>query len=159
MTVAEKIHELVVALLPCDYPPGRPIVPCQYPTPRTHESHFWCYNCQLRPAAEDALRKAYDFGADGLLASRQKVSDLVGKLSAAEAEAEEAAHHVESVICMRTRFTGDPPYVGWKGLGLALTEALDERDRLRKRCQNHHAVNAELCGECLKHALETGAVL
>ena len=43
----------------------------------------------------------------------------------------EAATHVESVICMRTYFDGDPPYVGWKGLGLALTEALDERDRLR----------------------------
>lgn len=43
----------------------------------------------------------------------------------------EAANYVESVIVMRTRFTGDPPYVGWKGLGLALTEALDERDALR----------------------------
>lgn len=43
----------------------------------------------------------------------------------------EAATYVESVICMRTAFTGDPPYVGWKGLGLALTEALDERDSLR----------------------------
>jgi hypothetical protein len=41
----------------------------------------------------------------------------------------EAATHVESVICMRTGFTGEPPYVGWKGLGLALTEALDQRDR------------------------------
>lgn len=40
----------------------------------------------------------------------------------------EAATHVESVIAMRTGFTGDPPYVGWKGLGLALTEALDKRD-------------------------------
>lgn len=45
----------------------------------------------------------------------------------------EAASHVESVICMRTHFTGEPPYVGWKGLGLALTEALDERDNLKKR--------------------------
>ena len=44
----------------------------------------------------------------------------------------EAATYVESVICMRTHFTGDPPYVGWKGLGIALTETLDERDRLRE---------------------------
>jgi len=44
----------------------------------------------------------------------------------------EAATYVESVICMRTDFSGDPPYVGWKGLGLALNEALDERDRLLK---------------------------
>lgn len=48
----------------------------------------------------------------------------------------EAAEHVESVICMRTGFTGDPPYVGWKGLGLALREALDERDSLRKLKSN-----------------------
>jgi hypothetical protein len=27
---------------------------------------------------------------------------------------------------MRTGFTGEPPYVGWKGLGLALTEHLDD---------------------------------
>lgn len=40
----------------------------------------------------------------------------------------EAATHVESVICMRTHFTGEPPYVGWKGLGLALNEALDQKD-------------------------------
>jgi hypothetical protein len=45
----------------------------------------------------------------------------------------EAATHVESVICMRTGFTGEPPYVGWRGLGLALTEALDERDMLCAR--------------------------
>lgn len=44
----------------------------------------------------------------------------------------QAATHVETVICMRTHFTGEPPYVGWKGLGLALREALDERDRLRE---------------------------
>ena len=43
----------------------------------------------------------------------------------------QAATHVETVICMRTHFTGEPPYVGWQGLGLALREALDERDRLR----------------------------
>lgn len=43
----------------------------------------------------------------------------------------EAATYVETEICMRTHFTGEPPYVGWKGLGLALREVLDERDRLR----------------------------
>ena len=43
----------------------------------------------------------------------------------------EAATHVESIIAMLTAFTGEPPYVGWKGLGLALSEALDERDRLK----------------------------
>ena len=46
----------------------------------------------------------------------------------------EAAEHVESVIVTRTDFSGDPPYVGWKGLGLALNEALDERDKLGNQC-------------------------
>lgn len=43
----------------------------------------------------------------------------------------EAAEYVESVIVLRTYFTGEDPYVGWKGIGLALTEALNERDALR----------------------------
>jgi hypothetical protein len=49
----------------------------------------------------------------------------------------EAATHVETIICMRTHFTGDSPYVGWKGLGLALREHLDrieaERDAANAR--------------------------
>lgn len=58
---------------------------------------------------------------------------------------EEAATHVETVICMRTGFTGEPPYVGWKGLGLALTEALDERDSLRADLERaREAFNAPL---------------
>lgn len=44
----------------------------------------------------------------------------------------EAATYVESVLCMRTHFTGEPPYVGWKGLGLALSEELDDLARLRR---------------------------
>lgn len=38
----------------------------------------------------------------------------------------QAARFVEAPIAMRTHFTGEPPYVGWEGLGLALTETLDE---------------------------------
>ena len=45
----------------------------------------------------------------------------------------EAAKYVEVPIIMRTHFSGEPPYVGWEGLGLALNEALDERDALRAR--------------------------
>lgn len=41
----------------------------------------------------------------------------------------DAAQYVESVICMRTDFTGDHPYVGWKGLGLALNERLDRAEK------------------------------
>ena len=47
----------------------------------------------------------------------------------------EAATYVESVICMRTHFTGNPPYVGWKGLGLALTETLDRIECLEGALQ------------------------
>jgi hypothetical protein len=43
----------------------------------------------------------------------------------------DAANYVECPIVMRTKFTGDAPYVGWKGLGLALSEALDELDALK----------------------------
>src|SRR5690606_14481098 len=43
----------------------------------------------------------------------------------------EAAQFVEVPIINRTKFTGEEPYVGWRGLGLALNEALDERDALR----------------------------
>lgn len=43
----------------------------------------------------------------------------------------EAAKYVESVICLRTDFDGETE-TGWKGLGAALTRALDERDSFRK---------------------------
>jgi len=55
---------------------------------------------------------------DEALADRDKWRDLE----------REAAHFCEIPIVMRTKFTGDPPYVGWKGLGLAMTQAFDERD-------------------------------
>jgi hypothetical protein len=42
----------------------------------------------------------------------------------------EAATHVESLICLRTDFTGNPPHVGWKGLGLALRQRLDALEDL-----------------------------
>ncbi|RYD64579.1 MAG: hypothetical protein EOP83_09395 [Verrucomicrobiaceae bacterium] len=60
-----------------------------------------------------------------LVKELQRRADRYEKLDA------EASTHVESVIVMRTRFTGEPPYVGWQGLGLALNEALDERDYLK----------------------------
>jgi hypothetical protein len=70
-------------------------------------------------------------------ASRTEAAEEITALRARVAEVEkrdsEAAHHVESVIAMRTGFTGDRPYVGWKGLGLALNEALDARDAAEAR--------------------------
>ena len=49
----------------------------------------------------------------------------------------EAAKEVELVICMRSlNFTGYAPYVGWKGLGLALNQDYDELARLREAAES-----------------------
>lgn len=56
------------------------------------------------------------------------VAEAVERIKELERLDTEAANYVECVICMRTHFTGDRPYVGWKGLGLALTETLDRYD-------------------------------
>lgn len=89
-----------------------------------------CVFVNERPAVFfSTLREA----ADELARLRAEVEGLSAKVAKLKRADSEAANYVESVICMRTHFTGDPPYVGWKGLGLALTEALDERDELRRR--------------------------
>lgn len=83
-----------------------------------------------------ALRKAAynDTGAEPSLSILDRaIDDIVDRIATLEKMDSEAATYVESVICMRTGFTGEPPYVGWEGLGLALDEALDERDRLRDK--------------------------
>ena len=71
--------------------------------------------------------------ATALTLAQARIRELETALSQAEKLDREAATYVESVICLRTRFTGEPPYVGWKGLGLALREELDELDTLRAR--------------------------
>lgn len=60
------------------------------------------------------------------------LEDAAAEIDMLQALDREAATYVETVIATRTNFTGEPPYVGWKGLGLALTEALDELDLLRR---------------------------
>lgn len=65
---------------------------------------------------------------DAILALYAELDEARERAERFEKLDREAATHVESVIAMRTDFTGDPPYVGWKGLGLALTETLDKRD-------------------------------
>lgn len=81
---------------------------------------FQCTGCGLVFGPETAEAKV-----QALITERDKLRKLD----------QEAATYVESVLCMRTDFSGDPPYVGWKGLGLALNEALDKRDKLRS--ENH----------------------
>ena len=67
----------------------------------------------------------------------------------------EAAKYVEVPIIMRTHFSGEPPYVGWEGLGLALNEALDERDALRARVAELEGTDGKL--RVAAHSLIQGA--
>ena len=69
--------------------------------------------------------------AETITALRSQNAAKYARIAELERLDREAATHVESVIAMRTGFTGDGPYVGWRGLGMALNEALDERDQLR----------------------------
>ncbi|NDV50582.1 hypothetical protein [Salipiger sp. PrR003] len=44
----------------------------------------------------------------------------------------EAATHVEELAVLRTPFTGEPPYVGWKGIGLAIRELIERESTYKK---------------------------
>ena len=60
----------------------------------------------------------------------ERLRDLVTKWQALE---KEAAMYVEGVICVRSaHFTGKEPYVGWLGLGKALTKDYDDMKRMRE---------------------------
>lgn len=56
-----------------------------------------------------------------------EAEETIARLQKLDAEAAK----VETIICLRTHFTGDTPYVGWGGLALALTETLDRLTRER----------------------------
>lgn len=58
---------------------------------------------------------------------------LRSQLAEAKAKLAQARTYVEGPIAGRTKFDGEPPYVGWKGLGLAMEEAFDDRDSLREQ--------------------------
>jgi len=82
------------------------------------------------PAFLDRIQKLKD-GDGGLASLKIEDADRLFDIAKRFFELDcQAATHVEAVICMRTGFTGEPPYVGWRGLGLALTEAFDARDLL-----------------------------
>ena len=68
-------------------------------------------------------------------ALREEIARLGRRVELIEEQDRKAATHVESVICMRTDFTGEPPYVGWEGLGKAMSEAFDDRDALRAQVE------------------------
>ena len=68
----------------------------------------------------NALRAAYERGKADAKSEIEKLRKLD----------REAATYVEAVICMRSmHFTGEPPYIGWKGLGKALNEDYNDRDK------------------------------
>jgi hypothetical protein len=93
-------------------------------------------------AAEIERRKKAEAEA---VEARTKHSDTVLRLAAAEARVVKlqaldsaAATHVESVICTKIpQFTGDPPYVGWKGLGLALREYIESSEARTKDAERY----------------------
>lgn len=76
---------------------------------------------------------------EGWLPMSDLLSAALERIEALEQLDREAATHIASIICMRTAFTGDEPYVGWKGLGLALNEALDDHDALKARAESAEA--------------------
>ena len=83
---------------------------------------------------EDAFLARMEAGQDVASADAKMLVALVRHWRRLETE---AAAHVESVICMRSpHFTGDQPYVGWSGCGLALNEDYDELERLRKHASS-----------------------
>lgn len=73
-------------------------------------------------------QKAYEGLVDESAKLKARLSRMKDEISAIHT-------HLETPIVMRTGFTGDEPYAGWKGLGQALREALDERDFLRQLCE------------------------
>jgi hypothetical protein len=94
-----------------------------------------------------------DWKAGWYALDRENIA-LRARVAEVEKRDSEAAHHVESVIAMRTGFTGDRPYVGWKGLGLALNEALDARDAAEARVTELTAQLATARRDALEEAAE-----
>lgn len=101
------------------------------PAPGPDTSFDWDNPNGLPDDELDGSALAGVTAADLVASLQAEVAAKDARIAERERLDREAATHVEAVICTRTGFTGEPPYVGWKGIGLALTEALDERDRLR----------------------------
>lgn len=75
---------------------------------------------------------AWQVGAE----TAAEAADAIERLERELAEAKGAgAAELDLLIASRTHFTGDEPYVGWKGLALALREDFDRCDALGERCE------------------------
>jgi hypothetical protein len=90
----------------------------------------WCFG-QFPAVRYDSGRNGPPYWADvtryrtRLPGKKARIKELEARVETLSRLDREAATYVESEICMRTDFTGDPPYVGWKGLGLAMVEKFD----------------------------------
>ncbi len=87
-----------------------------------------CPNCNAREVA-NYLRTEDDIGRM-IEAGQKRIAALEAGNAQLRADAE-LGQALEGIIALRTAFDGEPPYVGNDGVILALTEALDERDKLR----------------------------
>ena len=97
------------------------------------------------PTMEAAHTKTTEWIAadylDGIIARLEAAEDRIKTLEKMDYE---AGTYVESVICMRSsHFTGDVPYVGWKGLGLALEQDYDALKTAEARASTAYAEGVE----------------
>lgn len=92
----------------------------------------------------DIVEKMRNYGH---LDAADEIERLQNEVSKWKRLDSQAANYVESVICVRSHyFTGEEPYVGWKGLGLALSQDYDEIERLRKALEH---VSCMCLGQCV----------
>lgn len=75
---------------------------------------------------DDLIATLYEGSEDANARLIAMAPDLAKRVLELEARDREAATHIETRIAMRTHFTGDPPYVGWSGLGVAMVEKFDK---------------------------------
>lgn len=79
----------------------------------------------------DDLRRELHIALGDIARLERRLTEVTAERDKLRRLDSEASSHVESLICMRTDFTGMGDEIGWKGLGMALKRAFDERDRLR----------------------------
>ena len=108
------------------------------------------------PTMEAAHTKTTEWIAadylDGIIARLEAAEDRIKTLEKMDYE---AGTYVESVICMRSsHFTGDVPYVGWKGLGLALEQDYDALKTAEARASTAYAEGIEAAAKtCMNAAI------
>lgn len=108
---------------------------------------------------DNELTKTIDRLNKGEVVNPKQLADYLSRLDSERKRLrqldKEAATYVESVICLRTDFTGETEETsGWKGLGAALTDALDERDALRAEVLRLKQIAKEKVDRTLKEDID-----